>query len=351
MQPFLSIILPVYNSKKYLTECVKSITSQTFTNFELIIVDDGSTDGSAELCDSFASDDYRIKVIHQANQGVWAARNNGINAASGQYIGFADSDDSLGADMYKTMVFCAMEHGCDAVICDITAESGTSSSVISGMSIGRDGYYSADELKKEIFPFMMYSGKFFEFGIAPVLWNKIFRRSVLCRDNVILEVKIGEDAACTYPSLMNCSNLYYLKGHAFYRYRIHESQTTMRYCAGLPEQLEKLYSYFQSTQIAKKFPEQLDYYFAYMTKIAISNELNPANSAAYADKIAAIRGIIKSAKARGIIKRISLKNMPPIHKLYFVLVKLGFARILARLIQITKKVKNKKTSDISEKIA
>ena len=340
MQPFLSIILPVYNSGKYLIECIKSIAAQTFTNFELIIVDDGSTDGSAELCDRFASDDYRIKVIHQTNQGVWAARNNGVNAASGQYIGFADSDDRLDADMYKTMVFCAMEHGCDAVICDIIAESTGSSSVISGMNIGHEGYYSADELKKEIFPSMMYSGRFFEFGVAPVLWNKIFRRSVLCRDNVIPEVKIGEDAACTYPSLMNCSSLYYLKGRALYRYRIHESQTTMRYCADLPEQLKKLYSYFQSTQIAEKFPKQFDYYFAYMTKIAISNELNPANSAAYADKIAAIHGIIKSAKERGIIKRISLKKMPPVHKLYFALVKLGFARILAQLIQITKKLKS-----------
>ena len=340
MQPFLSIIVPVYNCKKYLRQCVESIKNQTFTNFELILVDDGSTDGCGEICDSFAAEDYRIKAIHQPNGGAWAARNTGVRASSGQYVGFADGDDTLEPDMYKIMALCAMEHDCDVVMCDILSESESSETVMSGAPALREGYYSLSDMETSVFPKMMYSGQFFDFGIVPMLWNKIFRRSIIvrhCQKNVP-RIKISEDAACVYPSITDCSCMYYLKSMALYRYRRHDSQTTVRYSENLPEQISELYNLFQHSKIAEKYPEQLDYYFAYMTKISISNELNPENKIPYSEKLKTIRGIIKSSKERGIIGKISIKSMPLVHKIYFTLVRLGFVRCLAVLIRLTKKL-------------
>ena len=91
--PKLSVIVPVYNVKKYLIECLNSILSQTFTDFELILVNDGSTDNCGEICDKYASQDSRVVVIHKENGGLSSARNSGLEYASGKYITFIDSDD------------------------------------------------------------------------------------------------------------------------------------------------------------------------------------------------------------------------------------------------------------------
>lgn len=97
----LSIIVPVYQAGKYLEKCIKSILDQTFTDFELILVDDGSNDGSEKICDDYAKKDARIKVIHQKNQGVSSARNAGMNCAEGDYIAFVDADDWIETDMFE----------------------------------------------------------------------------------------------------------------------------------------------------------------------------------------------------------------------------------------------------------
>lgn len=94
--PTLSVIVPVYNVAAYLPACLDSILGQTFTDFELLLIDDGSTDGSAVLCDQYAASDGRIRVIHKANAGVSAARNTGLDMARGAFITFVDSDDALG---------------------------------------------------------------------------------------------------------------------------------------------------------------------------------------------------------------------------------------------------------------
>lgn len=101
--PLLSIIVPVYNILEYLPRCVHSITAQTYTNLEILLVDDGSTDGTGELCDSLAKEDERIRVLHKENGGSSSARNLAIAQAKGEYFGFVDSDDYLSPDMYERL--------------------------------------------------------------------------------------------------------------------------------------------------------------------------------------------------------------------------------------------------------
>lgn len=109
--PLLSIIVPVYNILEYLPRCVHSITAQTYTNLEILLVDDGSTDGTGELCDSLAKEDERIRVLHKENGGSSSARNLGISQAKGEYFGFVDSDDYISPDMYECLYRGIAEYG------------------------------------------------------------------------------------------------------------------------------------------------------------------------------------------------------------------------------------------------
>ena len=116
--PRLSIIVPVYNVEKYIHSCINSILNQHFSDFELILVDDGSTDNCGKICDEYASSDKRVRIIHQENGGVSAARNKGIDVSQGEIIGFVDSDDIICADMYQKMVDFMDVHQLDAVCAD-----------------------------------------------------------------------------------------------------------------------------------------------------------------------------------------------------------------------------------------
>jgi len=100
----ISIIVPVYNSSVFLHECLQSIISQTYTNLEILLVDDGSTDDSLEICKSYAEQDSRIKVFHKENGGVSSTRNFGLRVATGEYIGFVDSDDFISSEMFENLL-------------------------------------------------------------------------------------------------------------------------------------------------------------------------------------------------------------------------------------------------------
>ena len=117
--PELSIIVPVYKVEKYLPRCIDSILAQTFGDFELVLIDDGSPDGCGRICDEYARKDKRIVVIHQKNMGVSAARNAGLDIAHGRYIGFVDSDDWIEPQMYEVMMDAIRENGADMAVCGV----------------------------------------------------------------------------------------------------------------------------------------------------------------------------------------------------------------------------------------
>ncbi|MFS0861494.1 glycosyltransferase family 2 protein [Fredinandcohnia sp. 179-A 10B2 NHS] len=117
MNPKISIIVPVYKVEKYLQKCVDSILTQTFKDFELILINDGSPDNCGDICDEFANMDSRVKVIHKENGGQASARNRGLDIARGDYIGFVDSDDWIEPDMYEILYSICQENKCDIANC------------------------------------------------------------------------------------------------------------------------------------------------------------------------------------------------------------------------------------------
>ena len=118
--PKISIIVPVYNLENYIEKTIEQLISQTYKNLEIILVDDGSTDKSLELCNTFAKRDNRILVVHQQNQGVSVARNTGIKHATGEYIGFFDGDDDIESDIFEFLYNNLVKNNADISICGVT---------------------------------------------------------------------------------------------------------------------------------------------------------------------------------------------------------------------------------------
>lgn len=115
--PLISVVIPVYNVEAYLDRCVESIVNQTYKNLEIILVDDGSPDNCPQMCDDWGKKDSRIKVIHKDNGGQASARNEGLKLATGQFVGFVDSDDYIDKTMYELLLDCLYDNNCDIVEC------------------------------------------------------------------------------------------------------------------------------------------------------------------------------------------------------------------------------------------
>ena len=170
MAPTVSIIVPVYNAEKTIGRCIDSILGQQYTDFELLLVDDGSKDGSGAICDSYALADSRVQVIHKENTGVSDTRNIGISRARGVYLQCLDSDDWITPDATKLLVEAAGEHNCDLVISDFYR--------VVGERVSRKGDIDEDRVltREEYAAHMMEQPADFYYG---VLWNKLYRRDIV----------------------------------------------------------------------------------------------------------------------------------------------------------------------------
>lgn len=224
----VSIVVPVYNTEKYLRQCMDSILCQTLEDMEIICVDDGSTDGCPQILDAYAGCDCRIKVIHKENGGLVSARKAGLIVASGEYIGYVDSDDWIEPVMYERLYKLAHDQAADVVMCGRYEESkGSSRAVYHGFHEGR---YDKEDLVKTIYPNMIVNKEFFEWGIFPGVWDKLFRRDCLKKFQLDVDDRLtmGEDAACTYPCVLNAESIYILH-NCLYHYR-QSANSMVRQC-------------------------------------------------------------------------------------------------------------------------
>lgn len=165
----LSIIVPIYNVESYLRRCIDSILAQTFTDFELILVDDGSPDACGKICDEYALQDKRIKVIHKKNGGLPEARNAGLEVATGDYIGFVDSDDRIAAEMYENLIATADETGADIAAGGLTLLNHQGEIIGKCPNSGTAKVYTRNAFLKNFYPKVWLE-------IWPTVTDKIFRR-------------------------------------------------------------------------------------------------------------------------------------------------------------------------------
>lgn len=180
-KPLLSIIVPVYDVERYLPKCIDSILAQTFTDFELILVEDGSPDNCPALCDAAAARDARIRVIHQKNGGLSAARNAGLDAARGAWIGFVDSDDYIAPEMYEVLYQAVQSTGADLALCDYAEVDEAGAPCLPPHTGLAQRIFTGRELLKRATNTM-----------AQPAWNKLYRRAIFAQLRYP-EGKLNED--------------------------------------------------------------------------------------------------------------------------------------------------------------
>ncbi len=205
MNSRISIIVPVYKVEAYLDQCVQSIVDQTYTDLEIILVDDGSPDNCPAMCDAWAEKDSRIKVIHKGNGGIADARNAGLTNATGEYIGFVDSDDYIAPDMYEILISKMQKDDCDIAVGQIYPT--VSSEYPKHYKIGKS--YTFSSLEAISF--------FIERPLDNACWNKLYRRS-LFSGVCFPQLRTGEDVGTVY-SLLAIARKICVDYNAVYFYR------------------------------------------------------------------------------------------------------------------------------------
>lgn len=211
----VSVIVPVYNCEKYIERCIKSILAQTYSEYELILIDDGSTDNSAEICDRYAEVDACIQVIHQSNSGVSAARNNGVQKATGEYVTFVDSDDWITPDYLETMVTACMDHDAQVVICGyVTARSEND------VAVDETGYSVMDAREAiDYYGDLNLQRKSAHFR-SP--WAKLIKREYALSVPFPTDRVYAEDGACVYLWLWQADRIVNLDKEMYYYYQNEE---------------------------------------------------------------------------------------------------------------------------------
>lgn len=222
MSPTVSIIVPVYKAERTLTRCADSILQQTFTDFELWLIDDGSPDDSGTICDLYTKKDGRVHTVHTENGGVSAARNTGLRAANGQFIAFIDSDDFLEPDFLESAVNAIRQNGTDWYISGFLEEICDMQGQIQRTVASRQAPTAIYTVRKLLEAYNVD----YECGITSV-WGKLFCRNILSENELLFSetMQYGEDTEFNLRYLEHCAQVYFDE-RCFYHY-VRSSQESL----------------------------------------------------------------------------------------------------------------------------
>lgn len=237
----LSVVVPVYNVEAYLRQCIDSILGQTLQEMEIILVDDGSTDRSAAICDEYAEVDPRVKVFHQKNTGLVGARKKGVELSSSTYITFVDSDDFIEKESYNC-AFDSMKKGIDIICFGITRYYENGKAPEAEHSLFDEKIYQKTDMLQEIIPYMIWNEKKGGFGLDPSLCIKIIKRELLTKSYKLLKEQnfyYAEDSAIIFP-VIYMANSMEVRYDSYYNHRHRKDETCRPYFQD-KDFLKKLY--------------------------------------------------------------------------------------------------------------
>ena len=210
----ISAIVPVYNVEKYLYRCVDSILKQTYENFELILIDDGSPDNCSQMCDELSEKDSRIKVIHQENQGLSAARNSGIKIAKGNYLTFIDSDDWISNTMFEDLINLIKEKNADISICNFIVTDGNA--IYKKNTKAEEKLYSKDEFMKIIL--RVNSNRCIHYA-----WGKLYKKDVIDKNEHYPVGMLNEDVEGMFKAVLKSEKIAETNKIGYFYYENSES--------------------------------------------------------------------------------------------------------------------------------
>lgn len=326
MVPIISIIVPVFNEEKYLANCVASLRQQSLQNIEIILVDDGSTDRSPQIIAQMASEEARIRVVHQEHAGASAARNLGMQFASSEYVGFVDGDDWLDPDMYATLLQMAQQHKCDISRCGYYRH-GDKKSPRPDDKPSPPKIYGHGQILRQILPAMIGRSP-----RQPGVDDVIFGSACLCifRSDFLSSNYLEFDQTPLYEDVLFCMRSFALcrtmvsTPEPLYHYRLNEASLQHSYGPGKWEM--GLYLYRQKKELVQDFClgdeslERLALLLIFIARMAIANECLQTNPKTRRDKLATIRAICAHPDLQRSLRDLSpCKLERPVRLLMFLM--------------------------------
>lgn len=327
----LSIIVPAYNVEKYISECVKSIINQSYKNFELIIVNDGSTDNTLQILRKYEALDHRLIILNQNNQGQSSARNRALNLAKGKYIGFIDSDDWIEPEMYENMVRIAEQTNADMIVCDMSSD----------YEDGTIDYYNGRGEKNKIDSFAEYNNstetiKYLltdRLSVSPC--NKIYRRKMIEENKLRYPLGLwNEDMEMAVKYYFHSKKIVKVDGY-YYHYRQRNLSTTKTYDYRIFDMfkvMDNIYSFLQEKKLNILYVNEYRYYYLYFGVIltfyrALNMENEMKNNALIKIRVY-LKNFLKNyklfifnsylSKNQKILISLLLVNIKTAEKLFFI---------------------------------
>lgn len=333
---FFSVIVPIYNIEKYIKRSIDSVLSQTFADFELILVDDGSPDNCPEICDEYAKKDSRIKVIHKENGGLVSARQAGISIAKGDYIFNLDGDDAITSDALMSAYQIIADTNADLVSFSYrVCIDGKEGNVVHDLA--EEGLYDKSLLEEQIYSNLL-SNKNMQ-NLFYFLWGKAIKRELALKYQMNLPQTIimGEDACCTTPCYLD-ANLVYMSKKPIYLYTVRGDSITTTFKIIQISQIAKAVTYLKNLDIKKPetFDEQLSRYSCFLC-FAI---LAAAAEGGHFDKIKGIKQAILGSIHKEEIKNAYFENITLKSKITIFLLKKEQIRLAFYFLFLCKKIKD-----------
>lgn len=332
---FFSIIVPVYNVEKYLPACIDSVLNQSFSDFELILVDDGSPDACPRICDNYKEKDDRIKVIHKENGGLASARRAGIKIAEGEYVLNLDSDDLIVNDTLECAFKIIKETDCEIVSFAYKwVKNGTA------INVTNDGLdeklYNVKDIEKHIYPRLLMDKNMNH--ISYYLSGKVIKRELLtpCQLSVSEEISLGEDLCCVISCYLNSKSVYISKKEA-YLYTVRENSMSKEFNSNQIFLIENVINEISKNDVKKvtDFDIQLCRYSAFMCFAILAS----AAEGSYFKSIKAIKENIQNSLHKEKISHAEFDEISIKSRISIYLMKKNFYRLAFFFLNICKIIK------------
>ena len=325
VKPRVSIIVPVYNAAPYLNQCISSLTNQTLQEIEIILINDGSTDDSLAVCMALAATDDRIRLIDKPNGGVSEARNDGLRAATGAYVGFVDPDDWVDLDMYERMLATLTAAQAEIGMCNYVKETkeGTVPVLMKQSGTIEKEAIVGDIVANVIAKPSFRSG---ETDIMGSVCRLLISRELLERENIWFdkEVAFMEDLLVCVASFLKCARIAIDSG-AYYHYRVHDSSTVMAYKTQFYQRQKQAFVKLQELLVREGKVTPLATRLAnrriIIALLSLANEAHKDNPAPFREKIRHIDAILADEELATTLEKIELDTVEPRKKVELNLMK------------------------------
>ena len=319
-QPLISIIIPVYNVEQYLDECMESVLNQTYTNLEVVLVDDGSKDRSPAMCDEYATKDVRVKVIHKKNGGPMSACIAGVESAKGEYLAFMDSDDWIDLTMIEELVKETTGNDKEMVCSNYVVEKTSGSTKIKQSM--KPGVYDRDAIEEKLFPCLLGQE---ERRIHGSRCMKLISKELIGENLKFAElnVSMGEDLYLIFLAVLDAERIVVVEEGYYYHYRFVESSLVHKYKPHMHKEVGRLYDNLQrvikvkvSDEKQKEvFLKELKKEFVFLYFFVLKNELRgPAKNC-----VGRIQSYIGNEKKSKGLEQISVEVNGKANKLLYLI--------------------------------